>query len=381
MDIPSHFPQWRSLWINPHSLTTQQYPLGQLLLSLAEEVEKEARECEWDWRLQETDQQILIDVSTELSQFLVQTGNAVTEKLPTVTFLFDGHPLQHGPTGQFLLDVACSIADKAQTFCHTRQPLDYKLRIKLRQILFSAADIFETAGRTLLNPVNPHELPENSGGTASDSRPRPPPPLRKNVDMMTEDDGVADQTGTESGNARDRDSREDESSGVEAVLKQTQDTSNLEMNTQTGSENVVESDQNDTNAIIVTPAPPIVSKKTSRSRGRPRKRARTQSNSNDNEEGDPKIGTPFANEAEVTPQQLINADSFRPQAVEADSSLPQAVKTDVSPPIVSSVASTSVGIESRKNVRATARKCSESNSQNTTTTERRYSQRIRRNPV
>ncbi|CAL8078583.1 unnamed protein product [Orchesella dallaii] len=237
MDISS-LPPWRTLWLNPHSPTTQQYPLGQLLVSLAEEVENEARKYGRDWRLQETDRENLLDVSTEVSQFLVQTGNAVAEKLPTVTFLFDGIPMQHRSTGQYLLGVASSIVDKSQTFCNLQQPLHYKLRIKIRQILLSAADIFETAGRVLMNPGNPSDLSKKSeDSTASASRLRPP--FRTTVEKMNEDYGVSNSA------------------------------------------------ENDTDSITVTPTPPIVvvPTKTSRGRGRGRgsgrpsraKKPRTQS--------------------------------------------------------------------------------------------------------
>ncbi|CAL8078618.1 unnamed protein product [Orchesella dallaii] len=162
------------------------------------------------------------------SQFLVQTGNAVIEKLPTVTFLFDGIPMQHRSTGQYLLGVADSIVDKSQTFCNPEQPLHYKLRIKIRQILLSAADIFETAGRALMNPGNSSDLSKKSeDSTASASRRRRlRSPVRRTVEKMKEDYGVPNSA------------------------------------------------EDDTDSIAVTPTPPLVVVPTKTSRGRGRGRGR-----------------------------------------------------------------------------------------------------------
>ncbi|CAL8122086.1 unnamed protein product [Orchesella dallaii] len=171
MEIPSLFPPWRTLWLNPHSPTTQQYPFGQLLVSLAEEVENEALKYGRDWRLQETGRENLLDVSTDV-----------------------------------------------------------------RQILLSAADIFETAGRVLMNPGTPSDLSKKSeNNTASASRLQLRPPFRRSVEKMKEDYGVSNSA------------------------------------------------ENDTDSIAVTPTPPLVLvlTKTSRGRGSGRpnraKKPRTQS--------------------------------------------------------------------------------------------------------
>ncbi|CAL8078536.1 unnamed protein product [Orchesella dallaii] len=309
-NIPSVFPPWRKLWLNPHSPTTQQYPFGQLLVSLAEEVENEARKYGRDWRLQETDRENLLDVSTEVSQFLVQTGNAVIEKLPTVTFLFDGIPMQHRATGQYLLGVADSITDKSQTFCNPQQPLHYKLRIKIRQILLSAADIFETAGRALMNPENPSDLSKKSeDSTASASRRRRlRSPVRRTVEKMKEDYGVtvlrcdSDENDTDSIAVThtpplalvDLSKKLQDSIASASRLRPPFRRTVEKMKEDYG---VPNSAKDDTDSIAVTPTPPIVLVLTKTSRGtwrgrgsgrpsrakKPRKPSHTVE---DNDEGD-----------------------------------------------------------------------------------------------
>ncbi|CAL8079583.1 unnamed protein product [Orchesella dallaii] len=279
---------------------------SQLLVSLAEEVEKEALKYGRDWRLQETDRENLLDVSTEVSQFLVHTGNAVIEKLPTVTFLFDGIPMQHRATGQYLLGVADSITDKSQTFCNPQQPLHYKLRIKIRQILLSAADIFETAGRALMNPGNPSDLTKKSEDrTASASgRRRLRSPFRRTVEKMKQDRGITDSDENDTDSIAvtptpplvlvDLSKKSKDSIASASRLRPPFRRTVEKMKEDYG---VPNSAEDDTDSIAVTPTPPIVLVLTKTSRGtwrgrgsgrpsrakKPRKPSHTVE---DNDEGD-----------------------------------------------------------------------------------------------
>ncbi|ODM91220.1 hypothetical protein Ocin01_15464, partial [Orchesella cincta] len=207
---PSLLPVWQNLWLDPYSRTpgtNREYPLGQLLISLVSEIEKEARKYGKDWRLEEPGRQCLIDISTDLCNFLTEAGNAVIAHVPTVTFMYGDQPVQLKSTGQLLLNYAIAIADKAQTLCTPQHPVHYNFRIKTRQILFSAADVFETAARALLNPRNPFDLPaldleQENAEVAEVATPSPPVPT--SVDIANERVVIpSDQAGNKSGNEGD----------------------------------------------------------------------------------------------------------------------------------------------------------------------------------